>query len=102
MQDTEASIKAAMDAANAVTLDMENNEQAIMKAMMEAESVLADQVPKAAAPAPPQVAGLPPIPVQQPAVQPDETPQTEGKSAWMIGMEEADKAQMEIDNLLRD
>lgn len=42
------------------------------------------------------------MPAQQPAVQPDETPQTEGKPAWMIGMEEADKAQMEIDNLLRD
>ncbi|MBT3881195.1 MAG: hypothetical protein HON76_18915 [Candidatus Scalindua sp.] len=102
LQSTAASIRAAMEAANAATKDIENNEEAIMKAMMEAESVLADQVPKAAAPAPPQVAGLPPIPVQQPAVQPDETPQTEGKSAWMIGMEEADKAQMEIDNLLRD
>lgn len=46
MQNAKASIRATMEAANVPTKDIENTEQAIMKAMMEAEAAMADQVPK--------------------------------------------------------
>jgi len=99
MQDTEASIKAAMDAANAVTLDMENNEQAIMKAMQEAESATADQLSEAAPTKQSQVPELSPMALQQPGhAQLVKGPESGGSSSRVSGMEAANEAIRDIEN----
>ena len=85
-----SSLMSGMEAANTAIRDIENSEQSIMKAMMEAESALADQTAMAASPSQPQQPGMPSMPAYQPTGT-----QTDGISP-------EDKAQMEVDNQMRE